>query len=486
VTLATCDPLHRELYVSHHLERLHIVVLSTVLPVPQDGGQRRRAHELLVRLAHDHDISWLCSSRRFREDVALAPTLSALTRRVIVRAAAEQVRATVPSSDRRGGGLRALRRQLALPAPPASPYVPSVPQHVAASLSRDLAADLKRLLASERVDLIQADAALLPHLPADLTVPLVVVEHPVHSDLWDQRVEAAVDADEARQCARQAVAARRYEQATWRRAKAIVTVTQEDTEQLFERLPGLDVRLVPNGYDHDPDLALPAGDSRVLGADASAVVEGHPTVVYAADLTNPVSADTALVLSRDVLPKVQNLIPGAMLVLAGPLPPGGLPFLKREGVLMPGRLSSFAPLLSRADVVAIPARVAEGSSVPVLEALHAGRAVVASSPALRGLSSNAREAVVTCEEPQTFAAAVARLLKDKRAREAQQQLAGRATQGLPTWSEAAMLLDKVWQEVARGEAGEAAEAAQAGELPDAAQAGVNTRLATAEVGLPAA
>jgi len=473
VTLATCDPLHRELYVSHHLERLHIVVLSTVLPVPQDGGQRRRAHELLVRLAHDHDISWLCSSRRFREDVALAPTLSALTRRVIVRAAAEQVRATVPSSDRRGGGLRALRRQLALPAPPASPYVPSVPQHVAASLSRDLAADLKRLLASERVDLIQADAALLPHLPADLTVPLVVVEHPVHSDLWDQRVEAAVDADEARQCARQAVAARRYEQATWRRAKAIVTVTQEDTEQLFERLPGLDVRLVPNGYDHDPDLALPAGDSRVLGADASAVVaavEGHPTVVYAADLTNPVSADTALVLSRDVLPKVQNLIPGAMLVLAGPLPPGGLPFLKREGVLMPGRLSSFAPLLSRADVVAIPARVAEGSSVPVLEALHAGRAVVASSPALRGLSSNAREAVVTCEEPQTFAAAVARLLKDKRAREAQQQLAGRATQGLPTWSEAAMLLDKVWQEVARGEAGEAAEAAQAGELPDAVQA----------------
>jgi len=481
VTLATGGPLHWESHVSHHPERLHVVVLSTVLPVPQDGGQRRRAHELLVRLAHDHDISWLCSSRRYREDAALSPTLAGLTRRVIVRAAAEQVRATAPSSDRRGGGLRALRRQLALPAPPASPYVPSVPQHVSASLSRELAADLRHLLATERVDLIQADAALLPHLPAELGVPLVVVEHPVHSDLWDQRVEAAVDADEARQCARQAVAARRYEQATWRRAKAIVTVTQEDTEQLYERLPGLDVRLVPNGYDHDPDLAMPAGDSGELGADASAVVaavEGHPTVVYAADLTNPVSADTALVLSRDVLPKVQNLIPGAMLVLAGPMPPGGLPFLKREGVLMPGRLSSFAPLLSRADVVAIPARVAEGSSVPVLEALHAGRAVVASSPALRGLSGNAKEAVVTCEEPQTFAAAVARLLKDKRAREAQQQLASRATQGLPTWSEAAMLLDKVWQEVARGEAGhevggqpdEPADVARVRELSAAAQA----------------
>jgi len=481
VTLATGGPLHWESHVSHHPERLHVVVLSTVLPVPQDGGQRRRAHELLVRLAHDHDISWLCSSRRYREDAALSPTLAGLTRRVIVRAAAEQVRATAPSSDRRGGGLRALRRQLALPAPPASPYVPSVPQHVSASLSRELAADLRYLLATERVDLIQADAALLPHLPAELGVPLVVVEHPVHSDLWDQRVEAAVDADEARQCARQAVAARRYEQATWRRAKAIVTVTQEDTEQMYERLPGLDVRLVPNGYDHDPDLAMPAGDSGELGGDALAVVaavEGHPTVVYAADLTNPVSADTALVLSRDVLPKVQNLIPGAMLVLAGPMPPGGLPFLKRGGVLMPGRLSSFAPLLSRADVVAIPARVAEGSSVPVLEALHAGRAVVASSPALRGLSGNAKEAVVTCEEPQTFAAAVARLLKDKRAREAQQQLASRATQGLPTWSEAAMLLDKVWQEVARGEAGhevggqpdEPADVARVRELSAAAQA----------------
>jgi len=152
-----------------------------------------------------------------------------------------------------------------------------------------------------------------------------------------------------------------------------------------------------------------------------------------------------------VFPKVQNLIPGAQLVLAGPVPPGGLPFLQRTGVVLPGRLSNLAPLLNRADVVAIPARLAEGSSVPVLEALHAGRAVVASSPALRGLTPNARAAVVVCEEPQTFAASVARLLKDTRARETQQRLAGRATQGLPTWSESATLLDKLWQETARGQ-----------------------------------
>ncbi len=437
-----------------HPDRLHVVVLSTVLPVPQDGGQRRRAHELLVRLAHDHDISWLCSSRRYREDAALAGSLSGLTRRVIVRPAAEQSVATPPSADRRGGGLRALRRQLALPAPPPSPYVPSVPQHVSSSLSRELARDLQRLLADERVDLIQVDGALVPHLPATLDVPLLVVDHPVHSDLWDQRVEAAVDADEARQCNRQAVAARRYEQATWRRASAVVTVTAEDTEQVIERAPGLDIRLIPNGYDHDPDLTLPGPAGRVIGRDPGPVVEaltGHPVVVYAADLTNSVSADTALVLARDVFPKVQNLIPGAQLVLAGPVPPGGLPFLQRTGVVLPGRLSSLAPLLNRADVVAIPARLAEGSSVPVLEALHAGRAVVASSPALRGLTPNARAAVVVCEEPQTFAASVARLLKDTRARETQQRLAGRATQGLPTWSESATLLDKLWQETARGQ-----------------------------------
>jgi len=134
-------------------------------------------------------------------------------------------------------------------------------------------------------------------------------------------------------------------------------------------------------------------------------------------------------------------------VLAGPLPEGGLPFLNQAGVLLPGRLSSVAPLLRRADVIAIPARVAEGNPVPVLEALHAGRAVVASPQALRGLSENAKRAIVVCDELQIFAAAVARLLKDKGARHTQQQ-AGRATQGLPTWSESATLLEKLWQEAA--------------------------------------
>jgi len=429
--------------------RPHVVVLSTVLPVPQDGGQRRRAHELLTRLSPDYDISWLCSSRRFGEDAALAPALSGLTRRVIVRPAAEQSRATAPSSDRRGGGLRAVRRQLALPPPAPSAYVPPVPQHVASALSRELATDLRALLEAEPIDLIQVDAAMVPHLPTRLGVPLVVVEHPVHSELWEQRTEAAVHAEEARQCSRQAIASRRYEQATWRRARTVVAVAEEDVAVLHQRAPGLDVRLVPNGYDHTPDVALP--DGQTIGADPASVIDtvnGHPTVVFAADLTDPVSADTALVLARDVFPRVQNLIPGARLVLAGPLPNGGLPFLRQQGVLLPGRLSSLAPLLRRADVVAIPARVAESNPVPVLEALHAGRALVASTPALQGVGETARRAVVVCEEPQTFAAALARLLKDNKARHAQQLQALRATQGLPTWSESTTLLDKLWQECA--------------------------------------
>lgn len=435
-----------------HPGRLHVVVLSTVLPEPPDGGRRRRAHELLSRLAQHHDASWLCSSDRYGPDAACTSPLVGLTRRVVVRPAAQQAVATRPSSDRHGGGLRSLRRQLALPAPPPSPHVPAVPHHVSAALSRELAADLRRLLAHEHVDLIQADSALVPHLPADLPVPLVVVDHPVQSDLWDQRVEAAVDADDARLCSRQAVAARRYEQATWRRAQAVVAVTGEDSEQILQRLPGLDVRLVPDGYDHAPDLTLSGPGSPPGGGDAALVIDtvaGCPLIVYSADLTGPVSADTALVLARDVLPRVQNLVPDVRLVLPGPLPPGGLPFLQRDGVLLPGRLPCLSQLLRRADVVAVPARVADGGCLPVLEALHAGRAVVASSPALRGLGDNARQAVVVCDEPQTFSAAVGRLLKDRRAREAQQQLASRATQGLPTWDESAVLVDKLWQEVAR-------------------------------------
>jgi glycosyltransferase involved in cell wall biosynthesis len=74
------------------------------------------------------------------------------------------------------------------------------------------------------------------------------------------------------------------------------------------------------------------------------------------------------------------------------------------------------PYLDRAAVVAVPVRSGGGMRLKVLEALAAGKAVVASPVAVEGLDLPGDSPLVVASGDDTFADEVLRLLRDPDAR----------------------------------------------------------------------
>ena len=115
---------------------------------------------------------------------------------------------------------------------------------------------------------------------------------------------------------------------------------------------------------------------------------------------------------HDVWPNVRSRRPDAVLVLVGEGPPEGLAAAAGRDVEVHGSVSAVEPYLARAAVSVAPLREGGGMRVKVLEAMAAGKAVVASPLAVEGLAvADGRELLVASSDDE-FAAAIVRMLDD--------------------------------------------------------------------------
>ena len=92
--------------------------------------------------------------------------------------------------------------------------------------------------------------------------------------------------------------------------------------------------------------------------------------------------------------------------------------MANRSVVVTGRVPDVTPYLDRAAVVVVPLRLGGGMRVKVLEALGAGKAVVASSLAVEGLDVVDGEHVLLAETDQQFSDAIVQLLSDPTRRKA--------------------------------------------------------------------
>ena len=140
-------------------------------------------------------------------------------------------------------------------------------------------------------------------------------------------------------------------------------------------------------------------------------------------------------LALDVFPSVKRRVPDASLRLVGSQPTREVLALQGDAVAVAGDVESVSPYLDAAAVVAAPIRSGGGMRVKVLEALSAGKAVVATPLAVDGLGVQDGEQVVIAETESQFSGALIELLQD---RERRVSLAGAARR----WAEANLDLDQ--------------------------------------------
>src|SRR5690606_19543441 len=103
---------------------------------------------------------------------------------------------------------------------------------------------------------------------------------------------------------------------------------------------------------------------------------------------------------------------GARLIIVGSDPPRSVRDLERDDVEVTGRVPDVNTYLQRASVVVAPLRAGGGMRLKVLQAMAAGKAVVATTLGAEGLVGGTDRPLLLADDEEGFASAVAGLLSD--------------------------------------------------------------------------
>lgn len=189
-------------------------------------------------------------------------------------------------------------------------------------------------------------------------------------------------------------AVRRIERTALRTYDTISVVSETDRT----RLPGFHRRVLvcPNGWQ--PGSPLPAST--------------EPVVAFVGLLGWAPNADAAVWLAEQVWPHVRRAMPEARLVLVGREPTAAVRALSRDDIAVTGTVPEVTPYLARARVAVAPLRAGGGSRLKILEALDAGRPVVATTIGAEGLEHLVGRGILLADDPADYAKTVVELLRD--------------------------------------------------------------------------
>jgi glycosyltransferase involved in cell wall biosynthesis len=244
---------------------------------------------------------------------------------------------------------------------------------------RAFAHELDRVVAEWQPDVVHIESVVMAQYAKRLdALPVVVVD---------------LDPDEG------SPSMRRFRARTLRRADAIVAFTERDRATIEALVPAARVEHIPLAVDI-PSVALdPAGNGR--------------DVIFVGNFVHPPNAEAAERLARAIFPLIAAARPDARLLLVGPDPPVSLQALASEKVVVTGEVPDLHPLLDAAAVVVAPLSSGGGMRVKALDALAAGKALVATPLALEGIDVRDGEQVLVAVDDAAFADAVIALLADE-------------------------------------------------------------------------
>ena len=297
------------------------------------------------------------------------------------------------------------------------------PLWVASVETREFRSRLDDIIATWHPNVVQVEFGVLggylDRLPGGL--PSVLVEHEPGVRRGRNRVARA--------------AWRRHLAASARRAGAIVVFTERDARAVRTLDANVDVEVIPLPWS-SPSALSPVGAA-------------PPTVLFIGNFAHAPNRQAARAL-LDALPDLRRSRPDTVLALVGPSPPRDLLRAAGESVLVPGRVDDVGPWLDAAAVVAAPLAEGGGMRVKILEALAAGKAVVASRLALEGIPVTAGEHVLVADGREELVAALDALLGDPAHRRRLGEAARDWARRLPSPEEVAARYDELYARLAHG------------------------------------
>jgi len=209
--------------------------------------------------------------------------------------------------------------------------------------------------------------------------------------------------------------------------------------------PDINIKLIPDGIDHLKDNCAPKRQADILNGQIARARGSR--ILFVGNFAYEPNIDAALYFSNQIFPLVLQAVPDAKFFIVGNEPPPQILSLgSNKQIVVTGYVESVIPFYRMADVVVCPLRIGGGVKVKVLEALHAGKAIVSTPIGAQGLSSNTCQALAVASDVSHFAQSVVRLIQDPEERVKLERNAWIYAKNLPTWDHAAQALLKSYKE----------------------------------------
>jgi glycosyltransferase involved in cell wall biosynthesis len=176
----------------------------------------------------------------------------------------------------------------------------------------------------------------------------------------------------------------------------VMVVSDLDREALEQVVRHPNVVVVPNAWEEPAPLPQAA----------------EPVASFVALLSWRPNVDAAVWFCHEVWPRVVAALPDARLQLVGRNPADAVRALASATVEVTGTVPDLTPWYARTRVALAPLLAGGGSRLKILEALAAGRPVVATSVGAEGLEDLIGRGVLVADDPAEMATAVVDLLRD--------------------------------------------------------------------------
>lgn len=264
-----------------------------------------------------------------------------------------------------------------------------------------LAEAILHRLQTRRYGAVQIEKpAMIPYLPADLNIPLVL-------DVWAYGLSGALRAMKQEKGplirARNAFRVVRFglfDAFCWPSTACVLVVSEEDRLRCLRTRPGRRVLVIPNGVDSFAVTPSPS------------VETPHAVILFTGDLSFDPNIEAAELLVLRLLPMVLACHPDVELRVVGRNPHPRVQRLAGPHVRVIQHVPDMRPHLRESTVFAAPHFTGAGTRTKILEAMAAGLPVVTTSIGLQGIEAEASREVIVADDLSSLSEALCGLLAD--------------------------------------------------------------------------
>ncbi len=241
------------------------------------------------------------------------------------------------------------------------------------------------------------------NMPGSLARPSVLFQHNVEALIWRRHADTKTNRVVARMFRAQWRRMQAFECTACRKFDAVVAVSPQDRAMMETEYGVPLVRDIPTGVD--TEYFKPAGSS-----------EPEPYhLVFTGSMDWLPNDDAMKYFVRAILPRIRTACPRVTMTIVGRNPFPGLKALSREdpAIRVTGLVDDVRPHIERAAVYVIPLRIGGGTRLKVYEAMAMEKPIVSTSIGVEGLPVVEGVDVLIADQPEAFADAVVRLLRDR-------------------------------------------------------------------------